>query len=178
MNRFSSLTGVAAAAGLLLAAAPTRAELIKLDCEVTVDTYNVTEGRDGRDSGSSRGTWRVSVFNGEDEPELSWVGFSQTDPFGMPFFWPGRARKTDYLEDSDVDPLITEDRIEWCPQGRGCDVRIELFDRGSWYRVGRAVIDRRRGTLSITVSKYQDDIGLRMDHIYRGTCAPEPEAQF
>ena len=176
MNRFSMLTSVAAAAGLLFAAAPASAEILKLDCSVSVDTYNVSEGRDGRDSGSSRGVWKVKMVQFPDSDLAPEVQLTASTPFGMPYRQSGLDR--DYLEGWDNEPTISEDRIEWCPDRRGCGVQIPFLSGDGWYRVGRAVIDRRRGSLSLRVEYYRRDLGLQMDHSYYGPCAPEPEPQF
>lgn len=166
------------AAGLLLAACPATAEILKLDCAIAVEIDNVGEGRDGRDSGASRGEWRVQLFLPPDMPELASAEFRNTAPFGLSRFGPGTDLVFNYLESVDSDPLITENQIEWCPDSRGCDVETRLFDRGSWYRVSKAVLDRRRATVSVTVKKYNSLADLRMNYTYHGACAPEPEAQF
>ena len=163
----------ALASGLLFAAGPSAAEILKLDCSVSVDTYNVSEGRDGRDSGSSRGVWKVRamIF-----PEASDVTIEQSTPFGVPYTRAGLD--TDYLEGWDDEPTVREDRIEWCPDRRGCGVQIPFLSGNGWYSVSRAVIDRRRGTLSVRVEYYSGLAGVQMDNTYYGTCAPEPERQF
>lgn len=164
------------AGGILLAAGPASAEFLKLDCSVSVDTYNVSEGREGRDSGSSRGVWKVVVEDMSVVDLPSEVRLDQATPFGVPYRRSGLD--SDYLEGWDDAPAISEDRIEWCPDRRGCGVQIPFLHEEGWYSVSRAVIDRRRGTFNVKVEMYSGLAGVRMDHDYHGTCAPEPERQF
>lgn len=163
-------------AGLLLAAGPASADILKLDCSVSVDTYNVGEGREGRDSGSSRGLWKVRAVYFPDSDLAPEVHFDAASPFGIPYRRSGLD--VDYLEGYDDAPTITPDRIEWCPDRRGCGAQIPFSTADGWYSVSRAVIDRRRGTLNVRVEMYSGMAGVRMDHDYYGTCAPEPERQF
>lgn len=176
MNGFPMLTSVAAAAGVLVAAGPANAEILELDCTVSVDTYNLNEGREGRDSGSSRGVWRVRMVHFLDSDTAPEVRFTTTTPFGIHYRRSGL--EVDYLEGYDESPTISEDRIEWCPERRGCGVQIPFLTGDGWYSVSRAVVDRRRGTLNLKVEMYSSLAGVRIDHNYHGQCAPEPEAQF
>jgi hypothetical protein len=176
MNRISVLAGVAAASGLLLSAAPAAAEILKLDCSVSVDTYNVGEGREGANSGSSRGVWKVRAVHFPDSDLAPEVSFDEASPFGMPYRRGGLD--VDYLEGYDDEPTISQDRIEWCPDRRGCGAQIPFLSGDGWYSVSRAVVDRRRGTLSLKVEYYSSLAGVRMALDYYGTCAPEPERQF
>lgn len=176
MSSAGYFAGGVLSAGLLIAAAPASAEILKLDCSVSVDTYNVLEGRDGRDSGSSRGVWKVRVTEFPDSDLSSEVTFTDTTPFGIPYRRSGLD--LDYLERWDENAVIDEDRLEWCPNRHGCDVQIPFLTGDGWYSVGKAVIDRRRGTLSLKVEYYNSLAGVQMDHTYYGTCAPEPERQF
>lgn len=113
-----------------------------------------------------------------DMPELASAGFRNTAPFELSRFGPGTEFVFNYLERVDSDSVRTYAPIKWCPDSRWCDVEIRLFDRGSWYRVSKAVIDRRRATVSVTVNKYNSVANLRMHHTHHDGCAPEPEAQF
>jgi len=175
-NDTSKSIGVALAAGLLLAASPASADFLKLDCSVSVDTYNVSQGREGSDSGSSRGVWKVVVDDLSAVDLPSEVRLDQSTPFGIRYRRSGLDM--DYLEGWDDEPTITADRIEWCPDRRGCGVQIPFVSGDGWYSVSRAVIDRRRGTFNVKVEMYSGLAGVRVDHNYYGTCAPEPERQF
>lgn len=175
MNRLSMCAN-ALALSLLFTAAPAAAEILKLDCTVSVDTYNVSEGREGADSGSSRSVWKVRMAHFPDSELAPEVRFTTTTPFGIHYRRSGL--EVDYLEGYDESPTISEDRIEWCPDRRGCGVQIPFLTGDGWYRVSRAVVDRRRGTLDLKVEVYSSLAGVRMDHDYHGQCAPEPEARF
>lgn len=169
------LTGATLAAALLLVAGSATAETIKLDCEVTVDTYIVTEGRPSPNSGASRGTWRLAFYN---DPGISRAKIEESAPFGVPYFASGL--ETDFLE-SFRPAVITDDEVRWCPDRRGCGSRITYPGGNGWYAVSEAVIDRRRATFTVTVETYRSygpsrDLG--MEYTYRGTCAPQPERQF
>lgn len=176
MNNSLSLGGMALVIGVMLGAGPANAEVLKLDCTVSVDAFNVSEGREGRNSGSSRGVWKVRMVHFPDSDLAPEVRFTETAPFGIHYRRSGL--EVDYLEGYDESPTLSEDRIEWCPDRRGCGVQIPLLTGDGWYSVSRAVIDRRRGTLNLEVEMYSSLAGVRMAHGYYGQCAPEPEAQF
>lgn len=169
-----------AAAGVLLAAAPVAAQdylQLKLDCSVSVDRhfsserYQILPGRERQTADA--GTWRVEVGH------LPGVDTTAQFMNAAPFPIVGTdIAKSDYLEGFDSrHARVTDDRIEWCPSRRGCDTQISVGD-GDWYRVGRAVIDRRRATVAVTVSTYIRVLGRSTVDVYQGTCAPEPERQF
>lgn len=175
-NETSKLASAALVAGLLFAAAPAAADILVLDCSVSVDTYNIVEGRAGDDSGSSRGAWKIRAVYFPDSHLAPEVRLTETAPFGMPYRRSGLD--FDYLEGYDDDPTLDEDQIEWCPDRRGCGARIPFLTGHGWYRVSRAVVDRRRATFSLTVEHHRSDLGIQMEHRYFGTCAPEPGQQF
>lgn len=179
-NHTSKFAAAALALVVQFAAAPATAsaaaEVLKLDCSVSVDTYNVSEARDGRDSGSSWGVWKIRVEDFSDIDLPSEVSLTQSTPFGVPYWQAGLDM--DYLEGYDDAPTVSPDPIEWCPDRRGCGVQIPFLKENGWYKVGRAVVDRRRGTFNVKVEIYWRQAGTRMVHDYYGACAPEPGRQF
>lgn len=173
MDEISKLAGAALAAGLVFAAAPAAAQVLKLDCEVEVETRLMSTGEHDTSSGSSRGVWKVLV---EQDGGVAEVRFDEASPYGISR---GSGLDLDYLEHYDDSPAINEDRIAWCPIDGECGVQLPLRGTGGgWYRVSEAVIDRRRGTLVVTVEEYIDMFNEGGTNIYRGRCAPEPEPMF
>jgi len=173
MDEISKLAGSSFAAGLLLAASPAAAQVLKLDCEVEAETRRMSTGELDSESGRVRGVWKVLV---EQDGGVAEVRFDEAAPFGISH---GSGLDLDYLEHYDDSPAIGEDRIQWCPVEGGCGVRLPIRRTGGgWYRVSEAVIDRRRGTLVVTVEQYLNMYNEGGTNTYRGTCAPEPEPMF
>ena len=58
-----------------------------------------------------------------------------------------------------------------------CNQRQPLAD-GDWYSVSQTRIDRRRGSIRVTVDAYSDLLQGRQVFDYIGTCQRAPEQQF
>lgn len=173
MSEISKFAGAAFAASLVFIAAPAGAQVLKLDCEVEAETWLMSTGERDPDSGSSRGVWKVLV---EQDGGVAEVRFDEAAPFGIVT---GSGVDVGYLEHYDDRPAISEDRIEWCPVDGGCGVQLPIRRTdGGWYRVSTAVIDRRPGTLTVSVEEYLAMYDEGGSSIYRGACAPEPEPMF
>lgn len=163
--------GATAAAGVVALASPAAAEVVLLDCDVTIQSTSNYRGEE-RSSSRHSGTWRfrLDTDGGRatllEAPLVFRVPSSSETPFN--------------LRGLSVALTATEDAYSFCIGQGGslsCNERTTLAG-GSWYSVDRAHIDRRRGTFRVLVESYSDLLQGRALHEYSGTCQRAPEQQF
>jgi hypothetical protein len=159
----------------LAAADRAAAQAVQLDCEVSVDSRELTSGR--QSPTESRGVWEIEFREGI-RPILNDARIEKSQPYGLPVYGPA-SPSTEFLHASADTTTITPDEIVWCPSFHQCGVQLPFAENWGWYRIGEARIDRRRGTFAVRVESYQNTIhGFHMVYDYRGTCAPRAARQF
>lgn len=158
------MTSLFAATFLLLPlGAPSAAEPVFLQCQVTARVESQTSDRVQT---QDWGLWEMAV-----DAEAGFVMITDGEHFAID----GRPKM---LIAGDMHAEVSPDRITFCPAYRGCGRRLDNVSADGWYRIERGVLDRRRSTFHIVVERETASIGYHTITTYSGACGPKPPRQF
>lgn len=131
-DRRTALAAMAAAGGMALAS-PSAAEVVLLDCEVSIQSTSDYGG--GRSSTEESGTWQLRLDTDS----------SQATVPTMPFVFRIGSWESPFKAGRRPVPLTaSEEAYTFCIERTGsCGLQNTYPD--GWYRVSNAHIDRRRG---------------------------------
>ncbi len=155
-----------AAGGVLAMAAPAAAEVVLLDCEVSIQSTSDYGG--GRSSTEESGTWQLRLDTDS----------SQATVLTMPFVFRIGSWESPFKGGRRSVPLTaSEEAYSFCIERTGTCGQQNTYPDG-WYRVSNAHIDRRRGVFRVSVDSYHNRYHVNSRQEYSGTCQRAPEQQF
>ena len=155
-------------AASMIMATPAAAEIVLLDCAVTARSDSNYRGREASQV-EDGGTWRFRLDTEGRHATL------EERPFA---FRVSIANGVPLKLREPVSLALTEDTYSFCLELSGKCGQQTTTQRGGWYNVHSAIIDRRRGTFRLLIESHNDLLQGSALHTYSGNCQRAPEQQF